>query len=138
MNGSRALVAAPLAALMMLALGACKATVPASRPSSGKSASLQAMEQVAMAAHRCWFASADKAFSAYRMANELNSFSGRPRFLVVPSGDYEGLPLLVVQAEGESRRIEFFGPLLEGSLGPRITADLQRWQRGDTSCTQGV
>ena len=43
------------------------------------------MEQVAIAAHKCWFASKDPAFKAYQMANELNSFSGRPRFLLVPA-----------------------------------------------------
>lgn len=138
MNKRRALLAAPLAALTMLILGACKATAPATSPSSAKSASLRAMEQIAMAAHRCWFAGADEAFSSYRMANELNSFSGRPRFLVVPAGNYEGLPLLVVQAEGKSSRIELFGPLLRGPLGPRISADIERWQRGDISCTHGV
>ena len=47
------------------------------------------MEQVAIAAHNCWFASKDPAFKPYHMANELNSFSGRPRFLLVPAKNYE-------------------------------------------------
>ena len=60
------------------------------RAGGGKSASLKIMEEVAIAAHRCWFASGDPAFRAYRMANELNSFSGRPRFLLVPAKNYQG------------------------------------------------
>ena len=54
------------------------------------------MEQVAIAAHRCWFASRDPAFRSYRFANELNSMSGQPRFLLVPAknfgGDFFGRP----------------------------------------------
>ena len=45
------------------------------------------------------------------MANELNSFSGRPRFLLVPAKHYEGKPLLVVQAEGAAPNVQAFGPL---------------------------
>ena len=92
------------------------------------------MEQVAIAAHRCWFASKDKAFRPYRMANELNSFSGNPRFLLVPAANYGGLPLLVVQARGNSSRVEVFGPLLSQPLGSRISSDIARWQSGDTGC----
>lgn len=101
---------------------------------SGKSASLQAMEQVAVAAHKCWFASRDPAFRPYRMANELNSFSGRPRFLLVPAKNYEARPLLVVQAEGSSPRVEYFGPLLNEAVGRRIAGDIARWSDGDNSC----
>lgn len=92
------------------------------------------MEQVAIAAHKCWFASKDKDFRPYRMANELNNFGGTPRFLLVPANNYGGRPLLVVQASGNSNRVEVFGPLLDGPVGARASADLQRWQQGDSSC----
>ena len=124
-----------IAAVAVLAAGCqseTKSLGPVSAP--GKSASLRAMEQVAIAAHRCWFASKDDAFKPYRMANELNSFSGTPRFLLVPARNYGGLPLLVVQASGGSSRVETFGPLMQEPLGARIRADLSRWSGGDSSC----
>lgn len=118
-----------------IALAACQSEErPRSPGGSGKSASLRAMEQVAIAAHRCWFASKDDAFKPYRMANELNSFSGQPRFLLVPAKDYGARPLLVVQAKGNSSRVEVFGPLMGEALGARIGADVTRWSSGDSSC----
>lgn len=128
------IVTATLASL--LAIAACQpGPKPASSVSgSGKSASLRAMEQVAIAAHRCWIASNDPAFKAYRMANELNAFGGTPRFLLVPAKNYGGLPLLVVQARGNSSRIEHFGPLTSEPLGKRINADLTRWSGGNNDC----
>ena len=120
----------------LLALGACQSgsKPAASNVVSGKSASLRAMEQVAIAAHRCWFASKDPAFRPYRMANELNAFGGTPRFLLVPAKNYGGLPLLVVQARGNSSQVEHFGPLTAEPLGARINADLARWSSGDSDC----
>ena len=123
--------ALPLAALALLA--ACQSE-RAPPPSSSKSAALRTMEQVAIAAHRCWFASKDPAFKPYRMANELNSFSGRPRFLLVPSKHFEGKPLLVVQAEGPAPDLQAFGPLMQEPLGARIGEDVKRWAAGSTSC----
>lgn len=125
-----------LSALLPIVLAACQSGSGQASDGSGKSASLRAMEQVAIAAHKCWFAGKDPAFRAYRMANELNSFSGQPRFLLVPADDYGGRPLLVVQARGNSSRIEVFGPLLAEPLGARIGADVNRWTAGDTTCSQ--
>jgi hypothetical protein len=122
----------PLAILGFLA--ACQSNAPGPAVSSGKSAALRTMEQIAIAAHACWFASKDPAFKPYRMANELNSFSGRPRFLLVPAKHYEGKPLLVVQAEGAAPDVQAFGPLLDEALGERITVDIRRWQSGSSSC----
>lgn len=122
---------------LLLALVACQSKTSA--PSaSGKSASLKAMETVAIAAHKCWFATKDPAFKAYRMANELNSFSGTPRFLLVPAKNYGGKPLLVVQATGTSSRVDVFGPLMGEPLGGRIGADVARWQNGDSSCASAA
>jgi hypothetical protein len=123
------------AAVLTMTIAACQSGDGQSKASSGgKSASLLAMEQVAIAAHKCWFASKDPAFRAYRMANELNSFSGQPRFLLVPANDYGGKPLLVVQARGGSSRVEVFGPLLGEPVGARIGADVNRWTTGDGAC----
>ena len=119
---------------LLLALAACQSKTPAP-VASGKSAALKTMETVAIAAHKCWFAAKDPAFRAYRMANELNSFSGTPRFLLVPVKDYGGKPLLVVQAEGPAPRLDVFGPLMGEPLGARIGADISRWRSGDASCS---
>lgn len=102
--------------------------------SGGKSASLRSMEVVATAAHKCWFASKDPAFRSYRFANELNSMTGTPRFLLVPAKNFGGKPLLVVQAQGSSSRVDAFGPLMSEPVGARISGDLKRWTAGDTSC----
>lgn len=119
----------PLAALAAACQGGSGPTAV-----SGKSAALATMEQIALAAQSCWFASDDPAFAAYRMANELNSFSGRPRILLVPAKTPEARPLLVVQAEGTPARIDAFGPLMEQSHGPRIAADIRRWADGSRAC----
>ena len=100
----------------------------------GKSAALRNMEPVAIAAHRCWFASNDPAFRDFSFANELDSHSGRPRFLLVPRNDYAGRPLLVVQAEGPAGRVTAFGPLMDGPAGARVTADINRWAGGSSAC----
>ena len=126
---------ASAAIVLALALVGCQSKQPETvLAPSGKSAALRKMEKVAIAAHSCWFASKDPAFRAYRMSNELTSFSGRPRFLLVPAKSIEARPLLVVQAEGSAAKMEVFGPLLDGDLGPRITADVSRWAAGDPSC----
>jgi hypothetical protein len=119
--------------LLALALAACQAAP--SKTGGGKSASLRAMEVVATAAHKCWFASKDPAFRPYKFANELNSFSGQPRFLLVPAKNYGGRPLLVVQAAGGSSKVDAFGPLLSEPLGTRVSSDLTRWTTGDISCS---
>lgn len=117
-----------------IALAACQATPNKPPAPSGKSASLRAMEQVAIAAHKCWIASKDPAFRPYQMANELNNFGGTPRFLLVPAKHYGGKPLLVVQAQGSSSRVDAFGPLMGESLGARISSDIARWHGGNSDC----
>ena len=125
---------AGLAASLFL-LSACQSSQkPANPGGSGKSASLRVMEQVAIAAHKCWIASKHPAFKAYSMANELNNFGGTPRFLLVPKTNYGGKPLLVVQARGHSSEVEVFGPLMSETVGSRIGADVSRWKSGDGSC----
>lgn len=124
---------------LALTVTACQSPkqAPSARPAAtagGKSAALRNMEQVAQAAYRCWFKSNDPAFRKYSFANELNNFSGRPRFLLVPKNNYGGRPLLVVQAEGPTGRLETFGPLADQSQGSRINADVARWASGNPSC----
>jgi hypothetical protein len=115
-------------------LAGCQSNAKPPPAGAGKSAALRVMEQVAIAAHKCWFASKDPAFKSYRFANELNSMSGQPRFLLVPAKNFAGLPSLVVQARGNASQVEIFGPLLEEPLGARVSADINRWQTGDPGC----
>ena len=124
-----------LLAGIALSLSACQSpTAPPTPVGGGKSAALRNMEQVATSAYQCWFASNDSAFRDYSFANELNSFSGRPRFLLVPKGNYGGRPLLVVQAEGAAGQVTSFGPLLDGPHAARISADINRWASGNGGC----
>ncbi|UDL91079.1 hypothetical protein LGH82_07325 [Mesorhizobium sp. PAMC28654] len=125
-----------LVAAAGLLIASCQSSPKSSAPvPSSKSAALLSMEQVAIAAHKCWIASKDPAFKSYQMANELNSFSGTPRFLLVPANHYGGKPLLVVQAKGNSSRVDAFGPLMTQPLGARIGSDIARWQTGNPSCS---
>ena len=113
-----------------------KATPPSG--GSGKSAALLSMEQVSIAAYKCWFSSKDPAFRKYSFANELNSMSGQPRFLLVPAKNFGARPLLVVQAKGNSPRVEAFGPLMSEPLGGRIGSDIARWSSGDNACAKAA
>lgn len=122
-------------AASLIVLSACQSDKKTANPAaSGKSASLRAMEQVAIAAHKCWIASKDPAFAKYSMANELNNFGGTPRFLLVPKNNYGGKPLLVVQARGHSSEVEVFGPMMSEPVASRINGDIGRWKSGDGSC----
>lgn len=96
---------------------------------------------IAKTAQSCWFASGDPAFAAYRLADEVNSYSGRPRLLLVPRNDPSALPALVIQAEtkgstasGTFSDVQAYGPLLSSPQASRITADVRRWTTGGTSC----
>ena len=71
---------------------------------------------------------------AYRLAPELNSFSGRPRILVVHRNSPESRPLLVVQAEGSPAKLDAFGPMMSEPVGARIATDVKRWAAGGKGC----
>ena len=132
-----------LALASIIALAACQAkTPPVSNSLNTKQKPEAAVANLAKIAQRCWFKSGDKVFKPYRMANEVSSFAGQPRFLLVPRKNPGGLPLLVVQAEqkgttanGKFTNINAFGPLIQGSNGQRILNDVNRWSRGETACT---
>lgn len=114
-----------------LALASCQSRVPA--PAVGYAA-LPVMERVALAANACWFKSKDPAFAAYKLAPELNSFSGQPRILLVAAHSPEARPLAVVQAQGNPARLSTFGPLLAQPIGNRIASDANRWAAGGKGC----
>lgn len=118
------------ATLSLLVLAGCQP-----KPNAPTDASaLDVMEKVAVGANRCWFKSGDPAFKAYALAPELNSFSGKPRILLVRKGSSDIRPLLVVQAEGRPARLSAFGPMMGEPIGDRIGADVKRWADGGMTC----
>lgn len=101
---------------------------------AGDKAALPTMERIALAASRCWFKSGEATFRPYRLAPELNSFSGRPRILIVARDSPESRPLAVIQAEGAPAAVHAFGPLMSEPAGNRMAADLKRWAAGGDAC----
>ena len=129
-------------ALPLLALAACQTGAPSSAVSINTKQEPRSMVvSLAKNAQTCWFKSNDNAFKSFRLAAEVNSHAGRPRFLLVPKNNPGGLPSLVVQAEakgdtasGKFTNIQTFGPLLSSSDGQRIATDIKRWTTGNKSC----
>ncbi len=116
-------------------LPACQTSAP--EPSQNiivGRAALPVMERVALGARECWFRSNDPAFKAYKLAPELTSQNGRPRILIVPAKNPNGLPLAVIEASGNPARMSAFGPLMNQPLGKRITLDVNRWVAGSDAC----
>ncbi len=120
----------PVAALALVA--GCQSAAPPA-PSQSTTA-LSTMERVALGANACWFKSGDAAFKPYRLAPELNSFSGRPRILIVKRNSPEARPLAVIQAEGHPARLQAFGPLFDEPVGTRMATDVKRFAAGGTGC----
>jgi hypothetical protein len=120
-----------LSLFALAALAGCQTKTPAPKANG---AALPTMERVALGANACWFKSGDPSFKAYRLAPELNSFSGRPRILVVHRNSPESRPLLVVQAEGNPAKLDAFGPLMGEAAGARIATDVKRWASGGKGC----
>jgi len=125
-----------LVALGLTVAGCARSPAPpvSKAPVARNDTGLDRMERLALTANRCWFKSGDPAFAAYTLAPELSSFSGKPRFLLVPRGRVEARPLLVVEGFSGSTRVDSYGPLLQTPLRPRLETDLARWRAGSTSC----
>lgn len=123
-------------ALAGLLLGGCQSSAPGPGNQTAKASdrALTAMERITRAASRCWFKSGDKRFRAYRLAPELNSFSGRPRVLLVPANRPEDRPLAVIEAEGDPATIQAYGPLMSDPVGNRMATDIKSWAGGSTAC----
>jgi hypothetical protein len=121
----------PAALAGALLLSGCQSAPEAPAAST---AALPTMERVALGANACWFKSGDAAFKAYRLAPELNSFSGKPRILLVPRNSPESRPLLVVMAEGHPAKLSAFGPLMDDGISTRVSTDIKRWAAGGKGC----
>lgn len=116
----------------LLAITGCQSPRP--EAPTRDTAALATMERVALGANKCWFKSGDAAFKSYRLAPELNSFSGRPRILLVKRNSPEARPLAVVQAEGHPARLQAFGPLFDEPIGTRMAKDIRHWAGGAEDC----
>ncbi|MBB3453023.1 hypothetical protein FHT86_001279 [Rhizobium sp. BK313] len=123
--------AAALAAFGLL-VTSCATRAPT--VTTDEHSALSTMERVMLNANACWFKSADPAFAGYQLAPELNSYTGRPRILVVDKKHPTGRPSLVVQAEGNPAQLQAFGPMMSGASGGRITGDVNRWAAGTKGC----
>lgn len=108
---------------------------PGSLTLTSSQSALPTMEMMSQAATACWFKTKNADFRAYKMAAELNSFSGRPRFLLVPVKNPTARPLLVVQAEGNPAKIEVFGPMMGQPVGSKIAHDVKLWAEGQKQCS---
>ena len=116
-------------------LSACAAAPSSQPPATSTDTGLDRMERLTLTANRCWIKSKDPAFATYTLAPELSSFSGKPRFLLVPRGKPEARPLLVVEGQSGSTNVATYGPLMNQRLAGRIAGDIGRWGNGSASCT---
>ncbi|MEL6967713.1 MAG: hypothetical protein AAGM04_10070 [Pseudomonadota bacterium] len=129
-NSSRTIAAL----LIAFSVAGCQSAPPpvAKQTQSPRSVMLNVGKQV----QKCWFKGKDRAFRSYRMADELNSYTGRPRVLIVPKNNPGGLPKLVAEAERKGGTVRFsaYGPLIDGADGARFNAALESWARGSRAC----
>ena len=121
----------------MSALSACQSGAPAKELKlSSMTKPLPLIVSIGKSMQKCWMKGNNAAFRPYRLANETNSYAGRPRLLLVPKNKPTGLPSLVVQVEeiGGSTRLQAFGPLLSTNAGQAISNDLKNWTLGSSAC----
>jgi len=100
----------------------------------GNSAAVALLQRVNTNAHTCWVRSKDKDFQGYNVIPELDTQAGKPRILIVDRKASQGLPKLVIEADGKPVKATAYGPLLNEPAGSRIGADLKRWTGGSNSC----
>lgn len=126
-----------LATVMLISIGlsGCQSpTGPGNTATLMQLNSLHAMEHVAITANKCWFKSKDPQFLPYGMALELYSRTSKPRMMLVNRNTPNGLPLVVIEANGEPATINAFGPLMAKPIGNRISHDIKLWTSGTQRC----
>jgi hypothetical protein len=122
------------AGLGLLALAGCQSGGHGTATGEN-SAAIALLQRVNTNAHTCWLKSKDKDFQGYSVIPELDTQAGKPRILVVDKKAAQGLPKLVIEADGKPVKAAAYGPLLNEPAGGRIGADLKRWTGGSNSCT---
>ena len=126
----------PIPAVAALGVTAALALTACSQTTKPDDTPRTTMVRVAKQVQACWFAKKDPAMKGFTMAPEVNSYTGKPRILIVPKSNPGGLPKLVAQAETQNGRTIFvtFGPLLSTADGPRLEASLRKWAQGSETC----
>lgn len=99
-----------------------------------RSEAVALLQTINSQAQTCWMKSKDKAFRAYRVIPELDTRVGTPRILLVSAKAAQGLPQLVIEAEGKPARLTTYGPLTSDPVSARINKDILRWTSGKTGC----
>ncbi len=97
------------------------------------SAAVAVLQKVNASAQNCW--RKDKDFKSLRIIPELDTMAGKPRILIVEAKAAQGLPKLVIEADGKPAKIASYGPMADGPLSARINADVARWAGGNSACT---
>jgi len=121
----------PLAILgLAVALGGCQTAGPSTSPPAGEAAR-DLSSGLADAIQRCWFGETETAFDGYIYTPEM--VGGRPRILLASKDEPGGRPALVIEPADDGK-VGVYGPLVGTALGPRITADIDRWRAGGTAC----
>ena len=126
------------AVIATLLLAACETAKPRRDYLKYRSSQdpVSASSHIAERVRACWFAEGRDGFRGYSYTPELNSYSGRPRVLIVSADDPTGLPKLVIEATAADRgtSVKLFGPMLASREGPAIAGDVERWAGGASGC----
>lgn len=132
----RTLIVSGCAAILATALAACATRAPDYLEYAAYQDTNTVANRIAERVGACWFTGSNDAFSRYAYAPELNSFSGKPRILIVPKNNPAGLPQLVIEVSDGKRAtvVKLFGPLLASARGSAIQRDVERWADGGTEC----
>ena len=93
-----------------------------------------ALQRINERALECWIQSGDRQFRNLVLIPELDTRVGDPRILIVRRGNAQGLPQLVITAEGDPVRLTTFGSLVNDRISGRINGDLLAWAAGRQSC----
>ena len=125
------------AALVALTLAGCKTAEPQDYALLHANLDTSTMaSQISAKVAACWFDGSRPAFADYSYTPELNSFSDRPRVLIVQKSDPTGLPLLVIEIVKAKRGsdVKLFGPLMATDEQSAIYRDVSRWAGGARDC----
>ena len=103
---------------------------PAARLQDVASATPQSvMANVLRGLRKCWFDGSGE-YRSLAIADERDSYSNRPRVLLVDRGNPTGRPKLVAESYGPKARLDVYGPLAT----PRRKAAIRRFGAGGTDC----
>jgi hypothetical protein len=115
-----------------LSLASCQSSAPSSAPAEASPETHALARTIGETIGRCWFGPGETAFAGYFYSPEPNAVV--PRVLIVHKDQPAERPVLVVEATGAAS-VSSYGPLLQSPNQARVSADLNRWSKGNTSCS---